>query len=94
MSNYDKIRELISMLNLHVRGKKVKALEIIEDFLFAGSSPELVYKEILILLLGNDGIKGLFQAMGGENRLRKTLKNSSHYALQLVVKILSTPSKT
>ena len=92
MSNYDKIRELISMLNLHTRGKKMRALKILEDFLFAEAVPNLLYKDLQILLLGSDGIKGLLQSMGGENHIRKSLKNSSHYCLQLVVKTLNIPS--
>ena len=78
---------------MHTRGKKVRALEILEDFLFGSTIPVLLFKELQILLLGFEGTKGLFQSMGGENHIRKTLKSSSHYALQLIVKILNVPSK-
>jgi hypothetical protein len=94
MENFETIRELISMLNLHTRGKKMRSLEILEDFLFASSLPNLTSKDIHLLLLGQESMKGLIQSMGGENHLRKNLKKSSHYCLQLIVKIMNIPSKS
>ena len=93
MSNYETIRELVSMLNLHTRGKKMRALEILEDFLFGTTAPGLIFKDLQVLLLGYEGNKGILQAMGAENRIRKSLKNSAHYALQLAVKIFNTQGK-
>lgn len=92
MENFETIRELISMLNLHTRGKKIRSLEILEDFLFS-SLPALTLKDLNLLFFGLESMKGLIQSMGGENHIRKTLKNSSHYCLQLIVKILNIPSK-
>ena len=93
MSSFETIRELISMLNLHTRGKKMRALELLEDLLFGSTPPNLVYKDLQMMILGGEGIKGLMQAMGGENHLRKSLKNSSHYALQLIMKIFNLNGK-
>jgi len=69
------------MLNLHVRGKKVKALEIMEDFFFNNEPPHLSEESVKSFMFGINGKKGLLRSIGGENHLRKSLKSSSHIAL-------------
>lgn len=88
-SRYDQLKQFITMLNLHVKGKKVKALEMIEDFLFTAEPPKLAIREISLLLSGFEGKKGLLQSLGGENHLRKTLKKSGHYSLQLALRLFT-----
>lgn len=88
-SRYDQLKQFITMLNLHVKGKKVKALEMIEDFLFTAEPPKLAIREISLLLSGFEGKKGLLQSLGGENHLRKTLKKSGHYSLQLTLRLFT-----
>lgn len=88
-SRFEQLKQFICMLNLHVKGKKVKALEMIEDFLFSGENAKLAIREIAILLTGFEGKKGLLQSLGGENHLRKSLKKSAHYALQLILRLLT-----
>ena len=89
-SQYENIKQCITTLNLHVRGKKMKALEILGDFLFGGVPPKLSKEEIRSIMKGYEGKKGLLQSIGGENYLRKTLKKSSQFALQLVVRLLES----
>lgn len=90
-STSDRIKDFIGMINLHVRGKKRRALETIDDFLF-NQNPTLTMKDVTILLMGYDNKKGLMQAIGMENHLRKTLKSTAHFALQMVVRLLDTSS--
>ena len=80
-SIHNTLRQYVSMLNLHVRGKKVKALEIIEDMLFNNEPPPLSDADIYLIMYGFEGKKGILRAVGGENHLRRSLKKSSHYAL-------------
>ncbi|CAG9310709.1 unnamed protein product [Blepharisma stoltei] len=94
-NTYDKIKDFIGMLNLHVRGKKMKALESLDEFLFSQNPPKLTMRDVTLLFMGYENKKGLLLAIGMENHLRKTLKSSAHYALQLIARLLETsPSKS
>lgn len=83
----EQLRKAIVMLNMHKRGKKMKALEHLDELLNEGTSPQLGLKDVDLILNGFEYKKGLLLAVGGENHYLKTLKNSAMYALRLLVKL-------
>lgn len=90
MSVHERLKELISMLNLHKAGKKVQALELLDDYLNERERPRLTIRDVELIVKGFESKKGLLLAIGGENHLRKTLKPSANYALRLLVKLLES----
>jgi len=88
MSKFEKLKDIVTMMNLHTRGKKMKALELLEETLFGSENLKLNSREVNLVMMGYESKKGLLGTTGGENHIRKSLKNSAHYALQLVVKII------
>lgn len=84
-SRYDQLKQLIEMLNLHVKGKKERALQSLTEAVTGEKQVRLTLREISLVLVGSDGKKGVLQSVGGLNHLRKTLKKSAYLAIELTV---------
>jgi hypothetical protein len=84
-SRYEQLKQLIDMLNLHVKGKKERALQSLLEAVTGESPLRLTLREIMLVLVGGEGKKGILQAVGGLNHLRKSLKKSAFLAIELAV---------